>query len=186
MDRLNPTDPLPEHVISDHDRPHVLILSGIYELPLAKRNRWLGGWSLQGVYQAQSGPPLAFGNVLFYGNIKDIPLPVSERTVDRWFNLDAGFERASGKQLANNIRAFPSRLANVRGDGYNNFNLSVFKNFRLGEKVRLQIRAEAVDALNHAMFEKPGMGVTGTAFGRVDAVASDQQRQISLAAKLHW
>ena len=96
--------------------------------------------------------------------------------MDRWFNVDAGFERDSRKALVSNIRTFPSLLSNVRGD----------ETIRLRERMRLQLRVEAVDALNHAMFEKPGMGPAGTAFGRIDGVASDQQRQISVGAKLRW
>jgi hypothetical protein len=157
VDRLEPTDPLPEHVISPQDRPQVIVISGIYELPLGKGKPWLnssrwldravGGWTMQGIYRGQSGPPLEFGNIIFYGNIKDIPLPVGQRTVDEWFNFDAGFERASGKQLAQNIQTFPARLNNVRGDGFNNLSLSVMKNIRIRERLRLQLRAEAVDAL---------------------------------------
>jgi hypothetical protein len=184
VDLRNDTDPYPEHVVSPHDRPHVLAISGIYELPFFRR-RIAGGWTLQGIYQAQSGPPLEFGNVLFYGDIKSIPLPVAQRTAERWFNI-ADFEKQSGKQLAQNIRVFPSRFNNVRGDGFNNFNLSLFKNFRLSERARLQVRAEAIDALNHAMFDTPGMNVTGKNFGVVTAVAGAQQRQISLGAKLRW
>jgi hypothetical protein len=183
-------------VISPQDRPQVIVISGIYELPLGKGKPWLnssrrldrafGGWTVQGIYQGQSGPPLAFGNIIFYGNIKDIPLPVGQRTVDEWFNVNAGFERASGKQLAQNIQTFPARLNNVRGDGFNNLNLSVMKNIRIRERLRLQLRAEAVDALNHAMFAEPNMVPTNQSFGKVTAVASDQQRQISIGAKLRF
>ena len=48
---------------------------------------------MQGIYTYQSGFPIGFGNVLFTGNIDDIALPASERTVTRWFNTDAGFNK---------------------------------------------------------------------------------------------
>jgi hypothetical protein len=196
MDKLNPTDPSPEHVVSNADRPHIFVVSGIYELPFGSgkhwlssrgwRNRVVGGWQVQGIYQGQSGPPLSWGNVFFYGNVHDITVPVGQRTPDRWFNVDAGFERASAAQPSNNIRTFPSNLNDVRGDGFNNFNLSLFKNFSIGERLKLQFRAEAIDALNHAMFDTPNMNPASTLFGKVSAVNGGQQRQIFVGAKLHW
>jgi hypothetical protein len=38
------------------------------------------------------------------------------------------------------------------GPGIENFNLSVFKNFTMGERAHLQFRAEAYNALNHTQF----------------------------------
>lgn len=37
-----------------------------------------GGWQVQPIYQYQSGPPLGFGNAIFRGNLKDVPLSSSE------------------------------------------------------------------------------------------------------------
>jgi hypothetical protein len=44
-------------------------------------------------------------------------LPGGERTVERWFNLDAGFERDTKKQLQYNYRTLPFRCFGIRGDG---------------------------------------------------------------------
>lgn len=197
MDKLNMTDPRPEHVISGADRPQIFVVSAIYELPFGHgkpwfgslagwRNNVVGGWQIQGIYQGQSGPPLAWGNIFFYGNVHDITLPVGQRSPDEWFNVNAGFQRASAQQPANNIRIFPSRLNNVRGNGFNNFNLSLFKNIQLHERWKLQLRAEAIDAFNHPMFDTPNMDPSSTLFGQVSDVNGGQQRQIFVGAKLHW
>ena len=53
-----------------------------------------GGWQAQGWYEGQSGQALGFGNSIFYGDLHDIPLPVSAPH-HRWFNVDAGFERTA-------------------------------------------------------------------------------------------
>jgi hypothetical protein len=71
---------------------------------------------VQGIFQGQSGPAFGFGNVIFTGNLAGIPLPVSQRTPDRWFNIDAGFERSSSKKLASNVRTMPTRFSGIRGD----------------------------------------------------------------------
>ncbi|MFB3829686.1 MAG: carboxypeptidase-like regulatory domain-containing protein [Bryobacteraceae bacterium] len=198
IEKLNPTDPHPHHVISPQDRPQRIVLSGIYELPFGRKRRFLsqsgkfingvfGGWSVQGIYQGQSGPPLGFGNILFYGgDIHDIVLPRGERTVERWFNTDAGFEKDSRKALGSNIRTFPLRLTGLRQDGYNNLDLSVFKNFTIREGLRFQLRGEAQDSLNHAMFAAPNLAPANTLFGSVNGIVGTEQRRITIAGKLSW
>ncbi len=57
---------------------------------------FISGWQVSGIYTYQSGFPLAFGNIIFTGDLNDIPLPASERTVARWFNTDAGFNKSVG------------------------------------------------------------------------------------------
>jgi hypothetical protein len=197
VEYLNPSDAAPTHSISAYDRTHNLVITGIYDLPFGLRRRWLnsnrlvdviaGGWSLQGMYQGASGVPLAFGNIAFYGDINSIALPNSERTVDRWFNVDAGFERNSARQLAQNIRTFPLRLSGVRADGFNILNLSAYKNFRVTERLRLQFRAEAVDALNHPIFTAPNTSPTSGSFGQVTSLGSgNTQRRITFTGKIFW
>ncbi len=163
---LNGADPMPEEVISDQDRTHRLAVTWLYELPFGRGQRW-GGWQVQGIYTAQSGPPLGFGNAIFFGDLKAIELPVGQRTVERWFNIDAGFERNTQRQLGSNLRTFPTRFNGLRGDGGNNWDLSVLKNTRIKEGMQLQFRAEAMNALNHAQFLAPNTTPTSSAFGQV-------------------
>ncbi len=193
---LNEFDPLPTRVISDQDRTHRAVVSGIWELPYGTGQRWtgggaltravLGGWQTQAIYQYQSGAPIGFGNVLFRGNVNDIRLAANERTVERWFNTDAGFERTPARQLGANVRTFPLRLSGVRGDGIDNWDISLFKNAVLREGVRLQFRAEFINAFNHAQFNAPSdasVNPTSSTFG---AVTSESQwsRTIQFGLKL--
>ena len=191
---LNPTDPLPEKVISNLDRQHRFTTALIWQAPVGRGRRFganwrgikdgiAGGWRLSAIYQANSGPAIGFGNILFYGNLHDIPLPPGERTVDRWFNTEAGFERDSGKQLAQNIRAFPSRLAGVRANGNNIWNWSASKSFRIVEKMRLEFRCDWLNATNHSHFAAPNATPTSTAFGTVTGTTG-YPRQIYFWAKL--
>ncbi len=196
MSFLNDTDELPEKVIAAQDRPHRFVVTPVYELPVGRRrkwgsnmNRWLdaavGGWQVQAIYQAQSGPALSFGNILFRGDIHDIPLPKNQRTIERWFNTDAGFERTTGRQLAQNIRAFPSRLTGVRGDGVNYWDLSMAKNIHLREQMRLQIRTNWEGAFNHPMFATPNTSPTSTLFGTISATRGEARR-IYAGLKLYF
>jgi hypothetical protein len=174
---LNVVDPRPEEVISSQDRTHRTTLTWLYELPFGRgkalnpSNRFvsgiIGGWQMQGIFTSQSGAPLGFGNAIFTGDLANVPLSKGERSVNRWFNTDAGFERNASLQLASNIRRFPSRFSGIRADGPFNWDISMLKNTRLTERAQLQFRAEAINALNHPQFTAPNTTPTSTAFGTV-------------------
>jgi hypothetical protein len=160
---LNAPAPSPWEGISSQDVPHRLSLNGIWEVPFGHGRRFgantasvlhavLGGWQLQGIYAYQSGFPISWVNVLFTGDLDDIALPSSDQTVARWFNTDAGFNKASAEQLASNVRTFPLRIDSVRGDATTNLDLSVIKNLSVGRGRSLQFRFEAINALNHPLF----------------------------------
>ena len=95
-------------------------MSGVWELPLgfSPKSR-LGGWQIQGIYMAQSGQLLNWGNVLHYGG----PVALDNPDVDRWFDTGV-FENAAARQLQWNIRPFPTRLNSVRQSRINNSDLS--------------------------------------------------------------
>ncbi|MEK7403489.1 MAG: carboxypeptidase-like regulatory domain-containing protein [Acidobacteriota bacterium] len=176
---LNSTDPVPERVISDLDRTHRFTVSYVWELPFGRGKRWapkaalidrlVSGWQAQGIYQGQSGPALGFGNSIFTGRLADIPLPKDRRTIDRWFNIDAGFERNASRQLGSNIRTLKSRFSGVRADGLNQWDLSAIKNTNINERLRLQFRAEFINSWNHVQFDAPNTSPSSTAFGTVNA-----------------
>ncbi len=192
---LNPTDSIPEHVVSNLDRPHRLAVSALYELPVGRGKRFagnaggllnhiIGGWQVNAIYQAQSGPGLTFGNVIYTGRYQDLKLPSGVRNIDRWFNTD-GFERNAQRQLANNIRTLPSRFATVRADGMNLWDLSAHKNFKIWERLTLQLRGEAEGAMNTPNFAAPNTTPTSTLFGRVTATQTGQEeRRIFVGLKL--
>jgi hypothetical protein len=192
---LNPTDPLPVESIGTFDRPHRLTMSGIWDIPFGKGRRYgstlpapvqfiAGGWQLNGIVIRQAGPPLGFGNIIFNGDINDIELPKSERSVERWFNTEAGFNRVASQRLEYNLRSFPLLLSGLRGDGRATWDLSAIKNFAITERVTMQFRAECYNAWNHANFSGPNTDPTSTAFGQVTSTASDPRNwQFSLNLK---
>ena len=73
---LNDADTELERVISNFDRAHTFVSSGLVELPFGRNRRFgrgwsgvtdtlLGGWQVGYIFKAQSGAPLGFGNFLF-------------------------------------------------------------------------------------------------------------------------
>jgi hypothetical protein len=196
VELLNAADTHPHHVISPQDRPQHLALSALWDIPFGKGRQYmasapkvvdyaLGGWSLNVIYQWQSGPPMQFGNALYRGTLQDLVIPYADRAVERWFNTDQ-FERRANMQLEANVRTLPLRMTGLRSDGWNTWDVALYKEFRFTERWRLQLRAEAVDALNHAMFNPPVNGPVNTAFGSVLATIWTEQRKITVAAKLSF
>jgi hypothetical protein len=71
-----------------------------------------------------------------------------------------GFNRDASFQLDHNVRTFPLRFGNLRGDSGNNFDLSLVKNTSITENTRLQLRFEATNALNHPNFPTGSLNTT--------------------------
>lgn len=174
---LNDGDAAAERVISDLDRTHRWALSGIYELPFGPGKPYLAssgalvrqlaaGWQLQAVWQANSGPPIGFGNAIVLTSIDDVALSPDKRTISRWFNIDA-FNRNAAQQLASNLRALSTRFGEVRAAGVDTWDISAVKNFIITEKWRVQLRAEALNAMNHSNLAAPNTAPTNTLFGQV-------------------
>ena len=190
---MNDQDPTPYEVVSDLDRTHRLTSSGIFELPFGKGrhfgtnwNKWVdgiaGGWQLTGAFQYQSGGPLGFGNSIFNGDLKNVLLPKDQRSVDQWFNVNAGFERNNALQLASNLRRFPIRFNGIRGPIQSRIDGGLIKNFVITERWKLQFRAETFNAANYSNLANPNTTPTSGAFGTI--TGQDPPRSWQGALKL--
>ena len=184
---LNAADPSPTRHIHPQDVPHKLSISGIWELPIARNatgalKRIAGGWQLSGIYSYQSGFPIGnFGNVIFDGNLDDLAL--SDPTVERWLNVDAGFNRVAAQQpTAWDVRTFPLRVSELRGDTLNNVDVSILKNTEIVAGKVLQLRFEALSAFNHPRFNNPNINPTVAAFGQVSG-QNNYSRRVQVMAK---
>jgi hypothetical protein len=204
---LNPDDDEPTRMISDLDVPHRLSISGILELPFGRGRRWgsdasgllnalIGGWQIQGVYTYQSGFPVPFGSFnantgatsgdLFYngGDIK-----IDDPTTDRWFDTGAFTsilsDTATNATPVNHLRTLPYRFDDVRRDSINSIDLSLIKDVVLKNDVRLQLRAEFVNAFNQPYFPNPVTGQTSTTFGQISASNQENYaRRAQIGVKL--
>ena len=65
---------------------------------------------------------------------RDIVLPSDQRTIQRWFNTDAGFNKVANQQrTTRQVRTFPLRFSFLRGHDINNADLSVIKRTEIRE-----------------------------------------------------
>jgi hypothetical protein len=194
---LNATDPMPYRGISSFDRTHRFTASAVWELPFGRgrvlgaglppaADKLIGGWQLNFVMQRQSGPPLGFGDAfaLFTGSPDNIVLAKDKRSVDRWFNTQAGFNRNTAEQLSQNIRVSPLLFSGVRGDGQARYDFSAIKNVAVWERLTLQIRAECINAWNHPNLAVPNTTPTSTAFGTI--TSQDPPRTWQFSARLRF
>jgi hypothetical protein len=190
---LNETDARPERVISSQDRTHRFTSSGIWELPFGKGQRFgggltglpgklAGGWQVQGIYQFQVGAPLGFGNALMYASPQSVALPSDQRSIDRWFNTSV-FEKSTALQLSRNLVTLSSRFSGIRGPGINMLDMSVIKNTALTERIKAQLRAEFINALNHTQFSNPNTTPTSASFGTITGT-SQLPRTMQLGLKI--
>ena len=187
---LNAQDPVPYESLSSTDRAHRVTGSGIWELPFGRgkhfgnqMSRWmdllLGGWQLSGAFQRQSGQPIDWGQMIITGDSTKLALPSDQRNVDHWFNTSI-FDRASGDQLASNIRTFPLRFSNVRFDSQRRLDFSLGKTFNLTERFKLKFRADTFNALNTPVLQGPNTTATNSAFGTISGQEPPRSFQFSL------
>jgi hypothetical protein len=189
--RLYAAAPEPQYRIAGEDRPHRFVFSGSYELPFGRGKKFMSGanafthrvvtgWQLNTIYTRQSGSPVEFGNVLYYGG----DLNWQSRNLTSAFDITR-FERVAANQLDQNVRTFPQSFSSYRADGVNNIDISVIKNIPIVERLRLQFRAESFNAFNRTQFNGPELNPTNQNFGRITS-ASNLPRTYQLALRLAW
>jgi len=159
---------------SSFDRPHRITGNFVYELPWFQEQKgftghFLGGWQLNSFFSLQSGSPFSplngadpanalasisslVGNAIRPNVVTT--LDVSNMTVEELVRA-----RQAGDPLFRQITA-AQRLGNagrniLRSDGINNIDLGILKNTRIGERQKLQIRADFFNATNSRDFGVP-------------------------------
>ena len=88
----------------------------------------------------------------------------------------------------------------IEGPGYHRLDLSLFKNFQVSERYRLEFRSEFFNILNHPNFNYPGFGGNGvvgisgasnfndSTFGQIGSTRDGaySSREIQFALKLYF
>ena len=192
-----------EKAVSSRDVPHRFVVSYLYELPFGRGrylgrdvprllNAVIGGWQFNGITTIQSGTGLSISannssgllGTATYANNNGKSGVLSGRAQDRlnrWFDTSV-FSQPEPFTFGN----LAPRLSDIRSHYLNNSDLSLFKEFRPAtETLRVQFRAEALNAFNRVQFGAPNTSVTSSAFGRVTTQAN-APRQVQFGLKLLW
>ncbi len=150
----------------------------------------LGGWQVSGTYQYQSGFPLTFTNNIYWDSSCGDPASLTSHIGEKVSGGIAGLDvpgwdtscfyfhdaavqtngvddpvkqRADPRiNLNNNVRYFPSTLPDVRSDNLHLMDLGLYKNFALPHQMKLQLRFEAINALNYTVLWSPGVDPRAT------------------------
>jgi hypothetical protein len=153
----------------------------------------LGGWQLGTIITAQTGFASLLGGIGdttgtgVNSRVSVVPgqsVNVDDPNRDRWFNTAAFFQTLPG-QFGTASR-MPFHLP-----GMNQVDFSAVKNFRFGELLSLQFRAEFFNFFNHVNLGAPGLDVRApNTFGRINssvqgaAGAANEARVIQFGLKL--
>lgn len=191
--RLNPQTPLVKEIAPD-DRTDRFVFSATYDLPFGRGRRYggslpgiwdaiVGGWTMSGLTIYQSGAPVSWGNVVYLGGGLQFDSHNRARTFDT-----SRFLRDVASQPVNgvNLRTFANRFSNMRQDPIQDVQLSVAKQFTLYENLKLQLRGEAFNLLNHPMFGAPNVNPAAANFGTITSGQANLYRAMQLAGRFVW
>lgn len=187
-----------ERGLASFDVRSRLTSSVVYDLPFGKGGRWVkdgwasklaGGFELAGILTTQTGFPFTInlkgdtanvgagtGGIYVRPNI--LPgvsqyLSGSAQSTSEWFNTAAFVSPAAGSfgDLGRNT---------VIGPGMTDLDLVIQRNITLRERMKLQLRAEFFNALNHSNYSIVDRIINDPAFGSVQSQLDPRQLQFGL------
>jgi hypothetical protein len=202
MSHQNSYDIEASWALASYDIRHRFVISYLYELPFGRNRRFasdasglldaiIGGWQFNGITTLQTGTPLAItaNNTAGIFGARTQPNstgadprldgPVRDR-LDRYFDTSV-YSQPAAFTFGNEPNFSPF----LRGHSVRNFDLSVFKNFMVHQRVTAQFRVEALNAFNRVQFSNPNTSVTSSSFGVISGQAN-APRQLQFGLKFLW
>jgi hypothetical protein len=182
----NPRDRAAEKGRIGWDVRHNTVVNFVYELPTPEAlkkgigNVVLGGWQTNGILTFRSGFPFTVtqGGIINTANTPVRPDRIangalSNPTVNAWFNPDA-FRLVScvNSALPEVCKYGNSGNGILEGPGFKNVDFSLFKNFPIAERFKVQFRAEFFNLFNTPQFGRPNASLN-TATGFLPSRGSD-------------
>jgi hypothetical protein len=163
---------------SSFDITHRFVTAFNYDLPAGKGRHFgsswnpfldafLGGWQANGIVTLQTGLPFSVfattgancgctANDMRADRLKNGNLPKTQRKISGWFDPTAFADPPSSGVTGPPVGRWGNSARNIiYGPGFANIDFSVFKKFRVHEKLELQFRAEFFNLFNHTNFYYP-------------------------------
>ncbi len=185
---------------SGFDTQHRFVVSTNYTLPIGKgqsvdfhngfANGALGGWQVNAIVTAQTGlpftPVLASSVSNAGGSRPDLlgdPV-ISNPDPSHWF--DTSFNTSGAVWGVPQQYTFGNGGRNIlRGPGRTNLDFSLFKDFRVSEKLGLQYRAEFFNLFNTPQFGLPADTIGNPNAGTITSIVGNP-RQIQMGLRLSF
>ena len=168
---------------SNFDIRHRLTIAGTYLLPVfagkGMMHTFLGGWRINSSVLMQTGLPFNLGlnssaNTNSAGGsrpdrIGSGVLPSDERSLLRWFDASAFTQPPNGRfgNAARNALYGPGRV---------NVDASLFKDFAIRERAKLQFRSEFFNVFNIPQFGQPNGTVFNPGVGQITSTSATRAR----------
>lgn len=189
-------------------------------------NALIGGWSVNWSATLQGGQPITLPcpsgtaqgtncyDLVVKGQSTKLGLHTDSNGVISWFGNPNAFSQpcklgaggapdpasVAGCVPLAGLGALGGPPAQVPGPGFHRLDFSLFKDFQLSERFKLQFRSEFFNILNHPNFNAPGFGGNGVVaiggatnytssnFGEIGSTrdAPYDPRQIQFALKLYF
>jgi hypothetical protein len=206
-------DPKMDYGNSGLNEPQIFVGNFVYREPFFREQHGLaghalGGWELSGILTFESG--LSFNAVQYvdpFGCVTDttttngcadgtypgglgiygpnydiVPRPDQTsaiqmtKTRTQWFSTNS-FTTAQGHFGSGGV-------GNILSPGVERVDLGLMKNFRLTERLNLQMRAETFNVFNHTNFSGIDSGIEDGTFGQ--ATSAHEARKMQFSAKMNF
>jgi hypothetical protein len=183
------------------DIRHRFTQTALYDLPVGQGKRFhfgqkwantmFGNWQVNIILTTQTGLPFApvLANSVANSGAGSRPdllgdWHISNPTITHWFNTALNTAGAPWATPALYTYGNAGRGI-LRGPGRTNLDSSVFKEFPLTEKYRLQFRGEFFNILNHPQFDLPGQTIGSPSAGVISGTVGTP-RDIQFSLRLHF
>jgi hypothetical protein len=189
--------------VAGFDRTQNFRFAWVAELPFGSGKRWarggfaakfLGGWELNGIFSAYSGTPFT---VTASGT--SLNAPGESQTADQLkgtvtklggIGASSPYYDPTAFAPVTQVRYGASGRNILRGPGLVNLDASLFRNFRIGERWRVQLRGESYNVSNTPHFSNPSANVSSGGFMTITSALSRSnnleggERQFRLALRI--
>jgi outer membrane receptor protein involved in Fe transport len=174
------------------DRPHNFQASFVAELPFGAGKPFLneggfaghllGGWQVNGLLSLYSGAPFTItssgtsldlpGSTQFADQVKsNVEILGGIGAGKPWFDTTA-FAPVTERRFGT------AGVNSMRGPGFANFDMSIFREFKLGAARTVQFRLEAFNLTNTPHFANPQGSVNASNFGIISSTANSGREGI--------
>ena len=167
---------------STQNIPQVLTWSLIYSEPWLKnstgwKRQLLSGWKLSDMTTMQSGGSLNLGLSTSHNGLATRPDAVAPLTYQHqllnWFGTKSFVQPAAG--FFGN-----AGVGTILSPGLVVYNMALYKDFRMTERVTLQFRSEFFNAFNHPNWGSPNTNVGAGSFGQITSMKNPRIGELAL------
>ena len=201
-----------EYSLSGYDSRQRLVVSYVYSLPFGRGQRFgsgvtgftdklVSGWGVNGVSTFQMGYPMGLSHSTGYvstysgtGTTRPNVVQGCDKQTHGPIQTRLGDAYSANKYFNTNCFTSPDRFAfgnesrtdnQLRLPGIANWDLALFKDTHITERVAFQLRVESFNLFNRVQFAGPVTSIGSAQQGQITAQANDP-RLLQLAGRINF